>query len=269
MVHALAIDLEDWFHPVLLAQGAGTLHSLIREPTKHFLHLLAQHGVHATFFIVGEVALQHPDLIHAIATQGHEIGCHGHTHTPLGLLDGETFREELSRAEQSIVAACGIRPTAFRGASFGLSSKTRWAAEILAEMGYLFDSSVMPSYWSLAGWAQAPRIPFEVVPGLWEVPASTSSRLRIPYGGSVYLRFLPKILIRRWVEANAAAQLPSSFYIHPWELLRTLPPTPCKSLERWITLLGQSRVEPMIQWLLDTFDLAPMGRVFERFWRHG
>lgn len=48
--------------------------------TPRVLDVLAQHQAKATFFVVGERALAHPELIARITREGHDVGCHSHTH---------------------------------------------------------------------------------------------------------------------------------------------------------------------------------------------
>jgi polysaccharide deacetylase family protein (PEP-CTERM system associated) len=261
-LHALTIDVEDWHHPLLIRGGADSSISLIQEPTERLLDMLGERRIRATFFIVGELAQRFPDLIAAIAGAGHEIGCHTHGHAALCELTPEEFDEELQRAEAAIAGACGIRPVCFRGPSFGLCPDTRWMTEVLARRGYRVDSSLLPSRFAMAGWAGAPRGPFELAPGLWEIPATTSPFLRMPYGGSVYLRVWPRWLIRFWVRANERRGLPSMFYLHPWELLATLPPTPGVEPGRWVTLWRQRRFESLLHWLLDTYSFTSLGEAF-------
>ncbi len=260
--HALTVDLEDWYHPLLLRPGANPSISLMEAPTHALLGMLAERRILATFFVVGEVAGAHPGLLRRIAEAGHEIGCHTHAHVALWELTPQSFETELERAERAIEQACGVRPRLFRGASFGLSPRTRWIGDILARRGYLIDSSLLPSPFAMAGWAKAPRGPFVLTRGLWEIPASTSPLLRLPYGGSIYLRVWPRSLISSWVRANERRGLPSVFYIHPWELLPSLPSTPRARRGRWVTLWGQRRFVRMLEWLLDTFPLAPVSEAF-------
>ena len=46
------------------------------EHTPQVLAILAKHGAHATFFVIGERAMRHPELIRRIKAEGHEIGNH-------------------------------------------------------------------------------------------------------------------------------------------------------------------------------------------------
>lgn len=50
------------------------------EDTPRILDLLDRHGARATFFLIGERAVRHPDLVAEIRRRGHEIGHHTHTH---------------------------------------------------------------------------------------------------------------------------------------------------------------------------------------------
>lgn len=262
MLHAFVVDMEDWFHPLLIREGADSSHDLIQEPTLQLLEILDDRGILATFFIVGEVAVRHPRLVAAITAKGHEIGCHTHTHRPFHELGMQGLIAELEQAESAIRAACGVQPKIFRGPSFGLRRNMQWVPEVLAARGYTVDNSLLPSPIALLGWASGPREPFQPVPGLWEIPATTSPIIRMPYGGSIYLRLFPRRLIAHWVRSNEHAKLPSIFYVHPWELLERLPPTSGAGGGRWLTELRSARFRKMLMWLLDGFPFGPLSAAF-------
>lgn len=83
--------------------------------TPRLLALLAAHHARATFFLIGQNAAAHPDLVRAIAAAGHEIGHHTHTH-PLASFWCATptrLHRELA-AGFAALAPAGIRPTRFR-----------------------------------------------------------------------------------------------------------------------------------------------------------
>lgn len=48
--------------------------------TPRVLDVLAEHGAKGTFFVVGERAAAHPEIIARIAREGHEVGCHTQSH---------------------------------------------------------------------------------------------------------------------------------------------------------------------------------------------
>lgn len=65
--------------------------------TPALLDVLAAHGATATFFLIGERAAAHPDLVGRIVAGGHEVGNHLWSDRPSVRLSPETFREELVR----------------------------------------------------------------------------------------------------------------------------------------------------------------------------
>jgi peptidoglycan/xylan/chitin deacetylase (PgdA/CDA1 family) len=48
--------------------------------TPRVLDILAQHGVRATFFVKGDAADAHPQLVRQLVAQGHEVGSHSYRH---------------------------------------------------------------------------------------------------------------------------------------------------------------------------------------------
>jgi peptidoglycan/xylan/chitin deacetylase (PgdA/CDA1 family) len=48
--------------------------------TREYLAVLERFGARATFFVVGELCARHPELVLAIAKEGHELAGHGYTH---------------------------------------------------------------------------------------------------------------------------------------------------------------------------------------------
>lgn len=77
------------------------------------LRTLAQDGVKATFFLVGEWVEQHPAEALAIAGAGHEIANHGYSAVDFDRLSPERADEQLRRAEEAIRAVTGRRTTLF------------------------------------------------------------------------------------------------------------------------------------------------------------
>jgi peptidoglycan/xylan/chitin deacetylase (PgdA/CDA1 family) len=69
-------------------------------PTSVVLDLLARHEAHATFFMIGERAEAHPDLVEAVRRRGHEVGNHAYTGRRTVGLSEEEFLADLQRTEQ-------------------------------------------------------------------------------------------------------------------------------------------------------------------------
>ncbi|MEU7341114.1 polysaccharide deacetylase family protein [Streptomyces sp. NPDC007074] len=82
--------------------------------TPHFLRLLAERQVRATFFLLGGEAHRSPGLVREIAAAGHEIGVHGWLHRPLLLRGPRATYEDFARARDTVADITGRRPTLFR-----------------------------------------------------------------------------------------------------------------------------------------------------------
>ncbi len=77
------------------------------QPVDKLLALLAERGLHATFFITGAYARATPESVKKIAAAGHEIGNHSDTHRAFTKLSDSACIAELERAEQSILPLAG------------------------------------------------------------------------------------------------------------------------------------------------------------------
>jgi peptidoglycan/xylan/chitin deacetylase (PgdA/CDA1 family) len=96
----VALTFDDGPHPVT---------------TRKVLAALAQTPHRATFFVLGEKARRHPDVLREIHAAGHTIALHGDVHDRLhSFRSASAVHEELMRAEKAVVAAIGMRPRFFR-----------------------------------------------------------------------------------------------------------------------------------------------------------
>jgi peptidoglycan/xylan/chitin deacetylase (PgdA/CDA1 family) len=84
------------------------------ENTPRLLDLLKQRGIKATFFLIGQNAAEHPDLVKRILAEGHEVGNHSWTHPQLSKLSDERVTEEINKTQEAIRQACGLTPTLLR-----------------------------------------------------------------------------------------------------------------------------------------------------------
>lgn len=84
------------------------------QGTPAVLELLADAGVRATFFLVGEQVRRNPSLAREIVAAGHGIGLHCERHRNLLRLTPGQTRVDIERAEQAIGEATGIAPMLYR-----------------------------------------------------------------------------------------------------------------------------------------------------------
>jgi peptidoglycan/xylan/chitin deacetylase (PgdA/CDA1 family) len=92
--------------------------------TPRFLELLARHQARATFFVVGEAASQHPDILQRIRDAGHALGNHGWSHRSLPTLGPREQRAEIERGAALLGRE---RPRFFRPPYGHQSVRSRWS----------------------------------------------------------------------------------------------------------------------------------------------
>lgn len=63
--------------------------------TAKFLDLLDEYKIKASFFVIGKNTLAHPDLIKRIVSEGHVVGNHSMTHSPLKNLDPLLWKDKV------------------------------------------------------------------------------------------------------------------------------------------------------------------------------
>lgn len=75
--------------------------------TEQLLDGLKERGVVATFFVTGEHAALHPDVIERMHKEGHMIGNHTYSHMQLNKKNLQAFKEELLRTSEVIEEITG------------------------------------------------------------------------------------------------------------------------------------------------------------------
>jgi peptidoglycan/xylan/chitin deacetylase (PgdA/CDA1 family) len=85
------------------------------ETTPKLLALLAERGVRATFFCVGERVARHPELARRLTAEGHLIGNHSYQHSHgTNVFSVARLRADLARAQEELRRVTGHTPEWFR-----------------------------------------------------------------------------------------------------------------------------------------------------------
>jgi polysaccharide deacetylase family protein (PEP-CTERM system associated) len=270
MRHALTIDVEEWFHDDWRPDRGvdwDRLPSTVEREVDHILELLGERGLHATFFVLGDVARRHPVLVRRIAAGGHEVASHGDMHRKVASQTRAEFAADVRRSLAELESCTGSRVRGYRAPYFITSPNELWAIDVLAELGVVYDASYLPLRWGPNLGRDVPRAPYRHPCGVWEFPLPVDEAYggwHLPYaGGGPMLRFFRyetvRWFLRRYEQQRGAAVV----YVHPWELEpepQTLPGTP-----RYVRLwkrVGRARTLPSFRRLLEEFDFGPIREVF-------
>jgi len=281
MQNALTIDVEDYyalFSRHRLGADVPPTEAVVRC-TEQILELLGRHGVTATFFVLGEVAETFPRLVRRIAAAGHEIGVHGGKHYQLFKLSPEDFRREVGRARELLADTVGRPVHGHRAPAFSIRPDTRWGLQVLAELGFRYDSSVFPIAGKRYGWPGFPEDIHEMnLPSGATIIEAPLSAVRVfgkamPACGGGYLRHFP-YRYTRWAIRRIQRVRPAIVYMHPYEIDTTPPPG--FFLERLASAQRRHRRHHRVQRrncrtvmgklarLLEEFRFAPLGEVIDR-----
>jgi peptidoglycan/xylan/chitin deacetylase (PgdA/CDA1 family) len=102
--------------------------------TPKLLDLLAAHHIKATFFLIGQNVVDHPEIVQRAIREGHEVGNHSWSHPNLGKMSDDAVRRELRRTDEAIQNATGKKPTIMRPPYGSMTARQkRWIHE---EFGY-------------------------------------------------------------------------------------------------------------------------------------
>jgi polysaccharide deacetylase family protein (PEP-CTERM system associated) len=278
ILNALTIDVEEHFQvqafETVVDRSAWDLYpSRVVANTHRILRLLAEHGVCATFFVLGWIADRHPDLVREIAASGHEIATHGYWHELVYRQTPHEFAADLSQSLDAIGRACngfngsnGLQPAGYRAPSFSITNQSLWALDIVGDHGISYDSSIFPlAAHDRYGIHNANRFANKMRAGLWEFPVSTIrlGKQNWPVAGGGYFRLLPLRITRMAIRQLNVQGHPAVIYLHPWELDPNQPGIRgAPLLSRFRHYVNLSKTESRLRVLLNEFALAPMREAF-------
>jgi polysaccharide deacetylase family protein (PEP-CTERM system associated) len=271
----LTVDVEEYFHAEVHARCVSrTQWPQMERRAAPFVErlagLLQRHESKVTFFVLGWMVEGLAPLLRHLATQGHEIACHGDAHDHLLRMTPKTLREDLHRARGRIEGTLGVRPRGYRAPTFSITRATAWALDVVIEAGFEYDASVFPIHHDRYGVPDAPVLPFWITAPsgarILEFPPLTLGWgfLRVPVGGGGYLRLLPERVLRRCIARRVRRGQPAMVYLHPWELDPDQPRLRVGRLARWRHRVNLRTTEAKLERLLAEFRFDTAWNVLAR-----
>lgn len=273
MKNAMTIDVEDYFHVSAFASSIASTQwdsyaCRVEANTGKLLGMFSDGGIKATFFVLGWVAERYPALVRSIAAQGHEIACHGYSHRLVYDQTPAEFRAETQRSKGVLEDLVQTPVLGYRAASYSITSKSLWALDILAELGFTYDSSIFPvrhDRYGIPGGSRRPyRLRTPAGASLVEFPLTTVElgRYRLPVSGGGYFRLFPYFLTRMALASvNGREQRPFIFYLHPWEVDPGQPRVKSGWLSRFRHYNNLERCEPRLRQLMADFEFGTAAEV--------
>ena len=225
----LTIGLEDYYHAAsfrhwIRPETWYRFENRLGKTTRRALDLLDRCNARATFFVDRQTAKFAPELVREVASRGHEVASRGdYADTPREL-GAARFRERAVRCREEVEQIVGRRVLGFRLAGDRLSAGELWVLDVLAECGYLYDSSIGPALGTNA--TKVLRHYQRYKPQLshrlfHEVPISSIALLglEVPIADGGSLRHLPNAWMRNAVDHwHRNRSEPYVMYFRTWEL---------------------------------------------------
>lgn len=232
--NAMTIDVEDYyqveaFSRVIDRKNWDKYESRVRRNTLKIIDLFDKSNIKATFFILGCVAKDHPEIVRIISEAGHEVASHGFSHKLIYRQTPDEFRYE-TRESKKILEDIVQKPViGYRAATYSIVNDSLWALDILLEEDFKYDSSIFPMRHDRYGISDAIMVPHkrETPSGrkITEFPISVLNyhTMKIPVAGGGYFRLFPYWLTRWGLGKINKKGIPFVFYAHPWEIDKNQP----------------------------------------------
>lgn len=247
-----------------------------------WLDLFDRFSVRATFFICGRDLPAQSALVQEMVRRGHEVANHSAGHrNGYARLSGRELRADIAEAGDRIAQAAGQLPVGFKAPGFSFNPAL---PPILAELGYLYDSSLLPSFYApvlrllqgalsggrvdpthygRAAFGFAPLRPFRISglqitnmvrtgskasgQSIWEVPVTTAPLLRVPIH-STFVLSTGRWLFDLGLALARLRQVPVNYLLHGADPVNVVP-DPALASYRFLTQ-PWARKKPLFEHML-------------------
>lgn len=296
LLGTLQVDVDDlWVYYESIGRPAPveTPALAFREGVPRWLDLFDRFSVRATFFVCGRDLPAQTVAVQEMVRRGHEVANHSAGHrNGYARLSSRELRTDIAEAGDRIAQAAGQWPVGFKAPGFSFNPAL---PQILAELGYLYDSSLLPSFYApvlrlLQGalsqgrvdpthygrtaFGCAPLRPFRISKAritdlvwaarrtagqsIWEVPVTTAPLLRVPIH-STFVLSTGRWLFDFGLALARVRRVPINYLLHGADPADAVP-DPALASYRFLTLpwaLKKELFEHMLAQLSRYYRLVP------------
>lgn len=202
-MNILTFDIEEWYLEKAYFGAKVSKYAEYDQLLDELLEKLDSRELKGTFFCVGKLATDFPQVVRRIADAGHEVGCHSNTHKWLNKMTYQEAMEDTHAAVDALEQCIGNKVQSYRAPAFSIGSENKWAFEVLAANGITRDVSVFPASRDFGGFPEFTKMEPTVVYykgiEIHEYPIATANVFGkdIAYSGGGYFRFFPYVFIEK------------------------------------------------------------------------
>lgn len=201
-MNILTFDVEEWYLRKVRRGGDPNKYRDLYDCLGNLLDMLDERNIKATFFCVGGMATEFPDVVKQIEGRGHEIGCHSFKHDLLNKLSREEVMQDTRTAVDALEQCIGKKILSYRAPAFSVGKENKWVFEVLNECRITRDASVFPAERDFGGFPEfgdkSPAMVNLNKAVIKEFPICTTKIFgsEIAYSGGGYFRFFPLWFIK-------------------------------------------------------------------------
>lgn len=220
-MNILTFDIEEWYVEKAFRGGRFFKYQEFDNTLAKVLDELDRHNIKGTFFCVGKLASEFPDVVRRIASRGHEIGCHSYIHAWVNKMTEDVLHEDTTNALKALEDVVGEKVTSYRAPAFSITEKNPWAIQVLAECGIESDSSIFPGTRDFGGYPSFSqdrpcKVEYQGTT-LKEYPIGMMSIAgrKVAYSGGGYFKMIPY-----WITSRMMRQRDYDIcYFHLYDLI--------------------------------------------------
>ncbi len=259
-MNILTFDIEEWFHimdneSTKTANEWKNFESRIHANMERIFNILEKTDYKATFFCLGWIAENYPEVIREIISRGYEIGTHTRMHQLVYEQSEKEFTYDLEHSMKTLEDLTGQKVKYFRAPGFSIRESNTWAFEVMAKLGIEVDCSVFPAPRAHGGFPSFKSTLPSIIKyngiELKELPISPKVLFGRPliFTGGGYFRLFPYSLIKKWTQESEYLMS----YLHPRDFDAGQPVIKELSLLRkYKTYVGlKGATVKLEQWLTD------------------
>lgn len=202
-MNIITFDIEEWYIEKKFHGARQEKYQEFDRYLKMILDLLEELHITASFFCLGKIATDFPEVVKCICQHGHEIGCHSNEHQWLIKMTPSELKRDTHEAMAALQDLIGQKVVSYRAPAFSIGEGNKWAIEILANEGIERDASIFPAKRDFGGFSSFPTTSPSIISyngtSLKEFPICLTKFFccDIAYSGGGFFRFFPYSFIKK------------------------------------------------------------------------
>lgn len=202
-MNILTFDIEEWYLQKKYFGDHADKYAQYDQYLGKLLDTLDRRDLKATFFCLGGMATEFPNVVRKIEERGHEIGCHSFRHVWLNKMEEKEVKEDTRLSVDALEQCIGRKVKSYRAPAFSIGKKNKWVFSVLEECGISHDASIFPVEREFGGFPgfenKEPTMVFAESAVIKEFPICTTKIFghEMAYSGGGFFRFFPLSFIKK------------------------------------------------------------------------